>query len=127
MTELTFKAAALFDPSAKPSPDLLDALHDAVGMAEHLAKTERFARWLVAAMGAKGLVAKGPFIDEGGWIVETASNGGFVTCIITGPEGDMTGFHLLVSEFAGATDDVARAIQGILADSPEIEGLIVEP
>ena len=126
MADLSFKAPALFEPTAKPSDDLLGALHDAIGMAEHLAKIEKFARWLKSKMNDKGIAAKGPFVDESGWIIEAPSNGGFVTCILSGPERDDTNFHLLVSEFAGATGDVGQAVHAILAGSPEISELLVK-
>jgi hypothetical protein len=120
MTNFTFKAPTLFEPEAIPSDSLLDALHDARGMAAHLAKIKKFALWLEAEFDKKALAAKGPFVDEGGWLFEVPSSVGFVICIVSGPERDDVRFHMLVSQIGGASAEVGHAIEAILRDAGEI-------
>jgi hypothetical protein len=79
------------------------ALHDAPGAAEHLAKIKRFALWLKSEMVNKGLAPHGPDIDEGGWTIDVPSNGGgFVYCIVSGSRGDVSLFELLVTEIGSS-------------------------
>jgi len=94
-------------------------------MAEHLAKIKRFVIWLKTEMDKKELASTGPFVDESGWIIEAPSKGGFVVCIVTGPDKDSTDFHILVSEFSGATREVGDTVEAILRNSGEISELRV--
>jgi hypothetical protein len=103
------------------------ALHDAPGAAEHLAKIKRFALWLKSEMVNKGLAAHGPDIDEGGWTIDVPSNGGgFVYCIVSGSRGDVSLFELLITEIGGATEDVGHAIEHILRNASQITELTVD-
>lgn len=125
MKEFQFRAPTLFDASAKVPVD--DELHDAPGAAEHLAKIKKFALWLKSEMVNKGLVARGPDIDEGGWMIDVPSNGGsFVLCIVSGSRGDESLFELLVTEIGGATADVGDIIEHILRNASEITELRVD-
>ncbi len=121
-----FHAPTLFEPSAAPSDDMRGALHDAKGMAEILAKSRKFAAWLETAMGARGLGVTGPFLDEGGWILEAKSEAGFVCCIFSsGAREDDALFYMLVSRFSGATERVGQIVEAILKNAPEITDLEV--
>jgi hypothetical protein len=120
-----FRAPTLFEPAAVPSDALRDRLHGARGMADILARSEKFARWLKARMTERGLDTGGPFIDEGGWILQTASEGGFVVCDVSagGSGDDESLFYMLISRFKGATEHVGGIVEAILKESPEIEAL----
>ena len=123
-----FRAPTLFEPSAVPSDDMRDMLHDAKGMADILARSGKFAAWLETAMGARGLSAKGPFIDEGGWILEIKSEAGFVVCnVSSGAREDDALFYMLVSHFSGATERVGQIVEALLKNAPEITDLEVVP
>lgn len=76
LKEFQFRATTLFDASADVPVE--DELHDAPAAAEHLAKIKRFALWLRSAMGADGLAANGPYLDESGWMIDVPSDRGFV-------------------------------------------------
>jgi hypothetical protein len=122
-----FRAPTLFEPSAVPSDDMRDTLHGAKGMADILAKSGTFAAWLGTAMGARGLSAKGPFIDESGWILEVKSEAGFVVCnVSSGAREDDALFYMLVSRFSGATERVGQIVEALLKNAPEITYLEVE-
>jgi len=132
MKEFTFRAPTLFDASATASVEEEDALHDAPGAAEHLAKNKSFALWLTSEMVNNGLAAIGPYLMEGGWYIDVPSGGGlvgerpFVLCIIGGSPGDDSLFHLLVTEIGGAPEDVGDAIEDSLRNASEITELKVE-
>jgi hypothetical protein len=127
MTGFHFRAPTLYDPSATPGEELRTVLHGAKGMAELLAKGEKLARWLAAEMNARGLDTSGPFIDEGGWILQTKSQPGFVVCDVSGgARDDDSLFYMLVSRFGGATEEVPRIVEDILTQAPEITELEVE-
>jgi len=132
MKEFTFRAPTLFDASATTSAKEEDALHDAPGAAEHLAKHKRFALWLTSEMVNNGLAAVGPYLMEGGWHIDVPSGSGlagqrpFVLCMIGGSPGDDSLFQLLVTEIGGAPKDVGDAIEDILRNASEITGLKVE-
>jgi hypothetical protein len=132
MKEFTFRAPTLFDPSATASGEEKDALHDAPGAAEHLAKTRKFAFWLKSVMVNKGLPAVDPYLAEGGWHIDVPCGSGragerpFVLCTIGGRLGDDSLFELLVVEIGGATKDVGNAIEDILRHASEITELKVE-
>lgn len=102
-------------------------LHDAPGVAEHLAKIEKFARWLKSEMVKNGLAATGPDPDEGGWYLDVPSKGGgFVLCIVSGSRDDESLFELLVTEIGGASEEVGHAIEHILRHAKEITELRVD-
>jgi hypothetical protein len=127
MPEFHFHAPTLFEPSAVPGEDMQGALHDAKGMAGILAKSAKFAAWLETAMAARGLTVTGPFVDEGGWILEAKSEEGFVCCIFsTGARDDDTLFGMLVARYGGATERVGQIVEAILRSAPEITDLEVE-
>jgi hypothetical protein len=122
-----FRAPTLFEPEAVPGDDMRGALHDAKGMAGIMAKSGKFAAWLETAMGARGLDVTGPFVDEGGWILETKSEAGFVVCIVSsGARGEDALFHMLVSRYSGATERVGQIVEALLKDAPGITDLEVE-
>jgi hypothetical protein len=122
-----FRAPTLLEPSATPSDDMRDILHDAKGMADILAKSGKFAAWLETAMGARGLRVKGPFIDESGWMLEVKSEAGFVVCnVSSGARADDSLFYMLVSRFSGATERVGEIVEALLKNAPEIVDLEVE-
>jgi hypothetical protein len=125
MKDFTFRAPTLFDASATAPVE--DELHDAPGVAEAAAKIKKFALWLKSEMVNKGLAANGPYLDEGGWMIDVPSNGGsFVHCIVQGSSGDESLFNLLVAEIGGATEDVGHAIEDILRNASQITELKVE-
>jgi hypothetical protein len=130
MKDFTFRAPTLFDASATAPVE--DELHDAPGVAEAAAKIKRFALWLKSEMVNKGLAAVGPYLDEGGWMIDVPSSGGvpgkrpFVLCIVSGSPGDESLFTLLVAEIGGATEDVGHAIEHILRNASQITELKVE-
>ena len=127
MKEFTFRAPTLFDASAEPSLEEEDALHDALAAAEHLAKIKKFALWLKSEMVGQGLAARGPSLDESGWMIEVPSGGGpFVLCIVSGSSGDESLFLLLVTEIGGAPKDVEDVVEDILRNASEITELKVE-
>jgi hypothetical protein len=132
MKEFTFRAPTLFDPSATASVEEEDALHDAPGAAEHLAKNRRFALWLRSEMVNIGLAAVGPYLMEGGWHIDVPFGGGragerpFVNCVIAGSPGDDSLFQLLVTEIGGAPKGAGDAIADILRNASEITELKVE-
>jgi hypothetical protein len=121
-----FRAPTLFEPSAAPSDDIRDILHDAKAMADILAKSRKFAAWLETAMGARGLGVEGPFIDESGWILQVKSGAGFVVCnVSSGARQDDALFYMLVSRFSGATERVGQIVEALLKNAPEITDLEV--
>jgi hypothetical protein len=123
-----FRAPTLFEPSAVPSDDMRDILHDAKGMADVLAKSRKFAAWLGRAIGARGLSVKGPFIDESGWLLELKSEAGFVVCnVSSGAREDDALFYMLVSRFGGASERAGQIVEDLLKNAPEITDLEVEP
>jgi hypothetical protein len=127
MPGFCFHAPTLFEPDAMPGDALQGALHDAKGMAGILAKSAKFAAWLETAMAARGLTVTGPFVDEGGWILEAKSEEGFVCCIFsTGARDDDTLFGMLVARYGGATERVGQIVEAILRSAPEITDLEVE-
>jgi hypothetical protein len=122
-----FRAPALFDPSAIPSADLLGALHTAPGMADILAQSLKFVRWLADEMRKSGLDTTGPFIDESGWLLQTSSKSGFVICNVSGgSRGENSLFYMLLSEYGGATGEVGQTVEDILSRSAEIAELEIE-
>ena len=123
MPDFTFTAPSFFESDAVPSETLRGILHDAPGMADHLAKIEKFTVWLKTEMIKAGIVAKGPFVDESCWIIEAPSNPGFVCCLVSGPDGGSDNFNVLVAEYAGATGEVAVAVEAILRTASEIVNL----
>src|SRR5262249_52822956 len=132
MKEFTFRAPTLFDASATASVEEEDALHDAPGAAENLAKIKKFALWLKSEMVNKGLPAVGPYLAEGGWYIDVPTGSGpvggrpFVLCTIEGSPGDDSLFQLLVTEIGGAPKDVGDACEDILRNASEITELTVE-
>ena len=126
MTDFIFKAPTLFDPTAIPDDSLCSELHDAPGMAKHLATIQKFAVWLMAEMDEEKLSVGGPFADESGWVFQAPSNEGFVVCIVSGPNGDKTHFHMSISEHSGATREVRDAVEIILRNSGKISDLKLE-
>jgi hypothetical protein len=127
MTGFYFQAPTLFEPLATPSDALRDVLHDAEGMAQILARSEKFAQWLALEMKKNGLDTSGPFIDESGWILETACKRGFVVCNVSaGARGDNALFYMLLSRFDDETDEVDSIVEAILRRSTEITELEVE-
>jgi len=126
LKEFHFRAPTLFDASVKPFVREDEQLHDAQGSVEHLVKNKRFAFWLASEMVKKGLAAKGPYLDEGGWGIDVPSNAGFVHCIVAGSPRDDSLFEVLVVEIGGATRDVGDAIERILRNASEITELRVD-
>jgi hypothetical protein len=126
MKDFTFRAPTLFDASATASVEEKEAWHDAPGAAEHGAKIKKFALWLNSEMVNKGLAANGPYSDEGNWMIDVPSNGGFVLCIVSGGSNDDSLFTLLVTEIGDATEDVGDAIEDILRNASEITELRAE-
>jgi hypothetical protein len=133
LKEFHFRAPTLFDASAEVPVEDEQALHDAPGAAEHLAKIKKFALWLKSEMVNKGLAANGPYFDEGGWMIDVPSNGGvpgerpFVLCIVSGSSGNEALFELLVTGIGGATEDVVTdAIEHILRNASQITELKID-
>ena len=128
MSGFYFRAPTLFEPAAAASDDLRGVLHDAKGMADILARSEKFAAWLGTAMGARGLSVTGPFVNESGWILEVKSEAGFVVCdVSSGARRDDALFYMLVSRFSDATERVGQIVEALLQNASEITDLEVMP
>jgi hypothetical protein len=123
MNEFRFRAPSLFQSHARPSEELEGILHDAPGMAVHLAQIEAIARWLLGKLNELRVDATGLGVDESGWIIEGPSTIGFSTCILSGHEIENAHIHALVTSYGGAGHEFGNAISTILRSSPEIVDL----
>ena len=95
-------------------------------MADILAKGVKFARWLSAEMTKRVFAIKGPLPDESGWILQTASNTGFVISTVSTVSSADGSFYVLLSAYLGATEDVGQAVENILRLSLEVTDLKID-